>query len=104
MDAAAAVASNPQIEQWVEQFHRDGFLFVHDVLSAAQCAQLRADLDIELASTRNAMGDQQDYDATLRLRVRLFEHSNANLRLNRFRRPCGFGRRFVRVLCGNNVG
>src|SRR5580765_6900763 len=74
-------ASAEQIQRWAEQFNRDGYLFLQDILTAEQCAELRADLDTELASVRNSMGKQQDYDATLRLRVRLFEHSNANLRL-----------------------
>jgi ectoine hydroxylase-related dioxygenase (phytanoyl-CoA dioxygenase family) len=82
MSSAPAVsAKNPQLDQWAEQFHRDGYLLVHDVLTPEQCKQLRADLDTELASTRNAMSDKQDHEGTMRLRVRLFEHSDANLRL-----------------------
>lgn len=38
-----------QISEWVEQFHREGFLFLEDVLQQEHVAQLKADLNWSLA-------------------------------------------------------
>jgi ectoine hydroxylase-related dioxygenase (phytanoyl-CoA dioxygenase family) len=81
MAAAPSTASKAQIDQWVEQFNRDGYLFLEEVLIPEFCAELRADLDAELARLSNSMNGKSDEDANLRLRVRMFEHSRANVRL-----------------------
>ncbi|MCX6045105.1 MAG: hypothetical protein NT075_08325 [Chloroflexi bacterium] len=45
--------SAEQIQQWVETFHRDGYLFLENVLTPDWCAQLRADLDWALEHNPN---------------------------------------------------
>jgi Phytanoyl-CoA dioxygenase (PhyH) len=65
---------DPPIEDWIEQFHRDGFLVVQDVLPADLVKQLKADLDEQL-------GDENQPDVKAELWHRMFEISDANLRL-----------------------
>ena len=71
---AGREADGGQIQEWVERFHRDGYLFIPNVLPPEWCAELRADLDW-LAPIRGKNGPQID------LVERLFEDSAANLRL-----------------------
>lgn len=71
----AASASSTQIGQWVEQFHRDGYLVLHDVLPPDLVAQLKDDLDRALTERPDQI------NAFLELRMRMFEISAANLRL-----------------------
>lgn len=68
-------ADPEQIAEWVEQFHRDGFLFLERVLTPETCAQLREDLDQRLAELGNYMG------GSFQIQCRMFESSQANLRL-----------------------
>jgi len=67
-----------QIQQWVETFHRDGFLFLKNVLPLDLCAELRADLDWALVN--NPTG-HNGISTKISLAHRLFETSPANLRL-----------------------
>ena len=60
-----------QIQEWVEEFHRDGYLFLKNVLPPTLTAHLRADLDRALQSSPS--GTQ--------LQHRMFEQSTANLSL-----------------------
>ncbi len=68
-------ASQAQIAEWVETFHRDGYLVLHDVLSPGNIADLKADLDLALR------GSQEEGDGIIQLHARMFEVSPANLRL-----------------------
>ena len=70
--------SEAQIDRWVEQFDRDGYLFLEDVLAPDLVAQLRDDLDAVLAEQPVAERHQQ---IGIRLAVRMFERSPANLDL-----------------------
>ena len=76
-----------QIAEWVEQFHRDGFLFLEDVLKEEHIAQLKADLDWSLAhftsrdKDPNGKLNPQSAKASNRLCHCMFEHSQANLNL-----------------------
>jgi ectoine hydroxylase-related dioxygenase (phytanoyl-CoA dioxygenase family) len=63
------------IADWVEQFHRDGFLFLTDVLPPDWVAELKADLDRELRA------NNEEGDGVIQLHHRMFETSPANLRL-----------------------
>jgi ectoine hydroxylase-related dioxygenase (phytanoyl-CoA dioxygenase family) len=69
------------LREWVEQFHRDGYLFLPDFLTLDLVEQLKADLDRELESHDLTYTGEDDANATMRLRVRLFERSAANLSL-----------------------
>lgn len=69
------------LREWVEQFHRDGYLFLPDFLTQETVDALKADLDRELESSTLTYTGEDDANATMRLRVRLFEHSAANLSL-----------------------
>jgi hypothetical protein len=60
---------------WVEQFHRDGFLVLHDIVPPDWCAQMREDLDRALAQGNQSQG------GTIELHHRMFEVSPTNLRL-----------------------
>jgi ectoine hydroxylase-related dioxygenase (phytanoyl-CoA dioxygenase family) len=71
---AGQEASAGQIQQWVEQFHRDGFLFLPNVLSPDHVEELKADLDRALAERGKPGGG-------IEIAERMFEISPANLRL-----------------------
>lgn len=64
-----------QIQEWVEQFHRDGFLFLPSVLPPDSIEALKADLDRELVANK------EDGDGIIQLHHRMFETSQANLEL-----------------------
>ena len=63
-----------QIETWVEQFHREGYLFLPNVLPPDLVAQLRQDLD-------EVLPPDPDGSGRIQLQHRLFETSRANLSL-----------------------
>jgi hypothetical protein len=65
-------ASDGQIDRWVEQFHRDGFLVLHDVLPRELIPVLKSDLD-------RALNSDPKPGAMLELQMRIFELSKANL-------------------------
>lgn len=75
---AGQTASPDQIQEWVETFHRDGFLFLQNVLPPEWCAELRRDLDWALEKNPNGFNGVSE---RMRLAHRLFETSQANLRL-----------------------
>ena len=60
-----------QLAAWVARFHRDGFIFLHDLLPAELCAELRADFDAKRPSSGGATEHA----------TRMFENSRANLDL-----------------------
>ena len=72
---AETAVSEAQIDDWVEQFHRDGFLVVQDVLPPDWCAQMRDDLDAALEANNEAG------DGIIQLHHRMFEVSPTNVRL-----------------------
>jgi len=80
--ASAYLAERPvsqdQIQAWVEIFHQQGYLFIENVLPPDLCAELRADLDWALEHNPNG---QNASNAKLILAHRLFETSQANVRL-----------------------
>ncbi len=72
---ANITADDAQIAQWVEQFHRDGVLFLPNILPLNWVAELKSDLE-------TALGEHQDNGGgAIDLHCRMFERSNANLRL-----------------------
>lgn len=71
---AGTKVSEGQISDWVEQFHRDGFLFLQNVLAPDHVAELKADLD-RLLPLRGRTG------GGIEIAERMFEESPANLRL-----------------------
>ena len=77
---AETVVSEEQIQRWVDSFHENGFLFLENVLPPDWCDELQADLDWALANNPNGLnsGDSTSY---IHLSHRMFEHSQANLRL-----------------------
>ncbi|HLJ54067.1 MAG TPA: phytanoyl-CoA dioxygenase family protein [Chthonomonadaceae bacterium] len=72
---AGHIAPDDQIAAWVEQFHRDGYLFLESVLPPDWIAELKADLDRELRAYN------EEGDGIIQLHHRMFETSPANLRL-----------------------
>ena len=72
--------SPEQIQEWVEMFHRDGCLFLENVLTPSHCAELRQDLDWSLENNPNGLNGGS-YESTMHLCHRMFEHGKANLRL-----------------------
>ena len=75
---ANQIVSEEQIQQWVETFHHQGFLFLQNVLPPEWCAELREDLDWALRENPNGLNSSRP---NRRLSHRMFEHSQANLRL-----------------------
>lgn len=63
------------IDAWVEQFHRQGFLFLKSVLPPDLIGELKSDLERELRKDGKEKGD------AVELHTRMFETSRANLRL-----------------------
>lgn len=63
------------IGEWVEQFHRDGYLFLPRVLPPDLVQELRADLDRALETRRD------NGSGVIELHCRMFEVSPANVRL-----------------------
>jgi len=57
---------------WVAAFHRDGYVFIPDVLDAERCAALRADIDQDMGATPANPTECV---------MRMFERSAANLAL-----------------------
>lgn len=68
---ASRIASPQQLAAWAAAFHRDGYVFIDDVLPADWCARLRADLD-RASSPREGATEHHE---------RMFESSRANLDL-----------------------
>lgn len=68
-------ATEAQIADWVERFHRDGYLVLHDVLSPTMIAAMKEDLDRELHD------NNEEGDGVIQLHHRMFEVSPTNLRL-----------------------
>lgn len=71
---ANRTASDEQMKEWVETFHRDGYLFIKNVLPPDIVTQLKADLDTALA-------DHKEDGGSIELKTRMFENSDANLKL-----------------------
>lgn len=69
------VTSDLQLQAWVEQFHRDGYLFLENIIPRDWIPQLKADLDNSLKS------NNEEGDGIIQLHHRMFETSPANLRL-----------------------
>jgi ectoine hydroxylase-related dioxygenase (phytanoyl-CoA dioxygenase family) len=67
------------IDSWVEQFHRDGCLFLRHVLPPDWCAELRHDLDLALDGPD--AGTRLPSPNSIQINHRMFETSGANLRL-----------------------
>lgn len=75
---ADQLASPEQIQTWADIFHRQGFLFLDNVLPLDWCAQMRDDLDCALQNNPNGLNMIND---RVHLAHRLFEHSETNLQL-----------------------
>lgn len=75
---ADQIVSEEQIQAWVDQFHRDGFLFLQNALPPDWCAQMREDLDWALKENPNGLNSVSERIA---LAHRMFETSETNLRL-----------------------
>ena len=94
-----------QISEWVEQFNRDGFLFLENVLKEEHIAQLKADLDWSLAhftsrdKDPNGKLNPQSSKSSHRLCHRMFEHSPANLNLFDLEPIVSFAEALVETNC-----
>lgn len=66
-------ASESEIEEWKESFHKNGYLVFPGLLSRERCAKLRSDLDKRLA--------ENGQSGELAIMTRMFEHSEENLAL-----------------------
>ena len=89
-------ATDPaQIESWVETFHRDGCLFLENILPEDWCAELRDDLDRAL----DAHPEITEKQNALHLVPRMFETSPANLRLFDFEPLVSFAEALVADNC-----
>jgi ectoine hydroxylase-related dioxygenase (phytanoyl-CoA dioxygenase family) len=97
MDYLAGQAPDDDlIDSWVEQFHRDGCLFLRDVLPPDWCAELRRDLDLALEETA---AERRGSAPKIELHHRLFETSEANLQLFDIEPIVTFAERLVAPDC-----
>jgi len=71
---AGRKASSEQIDEWVAQFNRDGYLFLPNILPPDWVVELKADLE-------HALSDAPPTGGVIELRPRMFERSTANRRL-----------------------
>ncbi len=90
---AGQPASEEQLDAWVEQFHRDGYLFIPDILPPEWCAELREDLDRESRRQERPLG------GIIEIVERMFENSPANLRLFDLEPVVGFAERLITGPC-----
>jgi ectoine hydroxylase-related dioxygenase (phytanoyl-CoA dioxygenase family) len=65
-----------QLNEWIEFFHANGFIVIHNVLTPEMCESLRKDLDEALIKEVN-----KDYVKSKKIMKRMFEHSRHNLNL-----------------------
>jgi ectoine hydroxylase-related dioxygenase (phytanoyl-CoA dioxygenase family) len=86
-------ASKDQMDAWVEQFHRDGFLFLKNVLKPETCEVLKSDLDRRLSELGNYQG------GAFPLQTRMFESSPTNVRLFGMEPIVTFAERLVGASC-----
>lgn len=66
-----------QLHEWIEFFHANGFIVIHNVLTPEQCECLKNDLDQALI---HDLG-QEEAGKSRKIMKRMFEHSQANLNL-----------------------
>jgi hypothetical protein len=85
-------ASDEQLDSWIEQFHRDGFLLLHEVLPPELIPVLKADLDRQLNRAPKA-GEM------LELHPRMFEVSKANLAIFELEPIVSFAEKLVQYDC-----
>jgi ectoine hydroxylase-related dioxygenase (phytanoyl-CoA dioxygenase family) len=90
---AHQAAEAVQIDAWVEQFHRDGYLFLENVLPPDTTAHLRADLDRALAAHPPRPGGR------IELHPRMFELSQANLGLFALEPIVTFAEKLIGTVC-----
>lgn len=74
---AGKAPSPEQLHEWIEAFHRDGFLIIHNVLTLEHCELLRNDLDEIIKKTKG----ENDPLSNRKFMGRMFEHSQHNLNL-----------------------
>ncbi len=86
------------IDEWVERFHRDGCLFLRDVLPPEWCTELRRDLDRVLDEAETET-QRRSSDSVIELNHRMFETSDANLRLFDLEPIVTFAERLVAANC-----
>lgn len=65
------------LDAWIEAFHRDGFLVLHDIVPPDWIGELRDDLERALEGDNSEIMNNH----FLEMRPRMFEQSQANLRL-----------------------
>ena len=68
------VSPDPPFDEWITQFHRDGFLVVENALPTSLVDTLKEDLDTALGAPPNSSG-------RVEIQARMFERSAANLSL-----------------------
>src|SRR4051794_38636802 len=85
-------AGGDQVNQWVEQFHRDGFLVLHDVLPPELIPTLKSDLD-------RALNYAPKHGTMLELQARMFEISKANLAIFELEPIVSFAEKLVQYDC-----
>ena len=87
-----------KIKNWVEQFHKEGFLFLPQVLKNDHCQQLRSDLEWSLENNPNGL-NSGDASSSMHLCHRMFEHSQANLNLFDLEPIVSFAEALVEAHC-----
>jgi ectoine hydroxylase-related dioxygenase (phytanoyl-CoA dioxygenase family) len=65
-----------QLNDWIDSFHKNGFLVIPNILTPEQCDQLRQDLDTALEEIEG-----KSYVKSRKIMKRMFERSPHNLNL-----------------------
>ena len=87
------------IDDWIHRFHRDGCLFLRNVLPPEWCAELRRDLDRALGGPETPQNKRRSSGSKVQLIPRMFETSAANLRLFDLEPIVTFAERLVAADC-----
>ena len=87
------------IDDWIHSFHRDGCLFLRNVLPPDWCAELRRDLDRALGGPETPRNKRRSSGSKVQLIPRMFETSAANLRLFDLEPIVTFAERLVAADC-----
>ena len=82
----------------MEKFHKEGFLFLPQVLTNDHCQQLRSDLEWSLENNPNGL-NSGDTSSSMHLCHRMFEHSQANLNLFDLEPIISFAEALVEANC-----
>ena len=89
--------SPEQLQKYVDFFHKNGYLLIPNVLTPERCAQLKADLDRDIAQQPELRNRRHCFSH------RMFERSPANLALFDLEPMFSFAKKLIGEANGDNM-